>query len=164
MTTPVIDITDPQTASTTIQTPLQTSTTTITATATTTTTSLPLPPPPQPQQCSSDPIIIQRISELEQHMADLVDANQALEEKLDKQGDRMYQLENLDIPRQASKAIEERIHLWETQDLPGIIREQMMEYMRTQEIDRKIEESVKEVVSPKLNRSLQPAKGDSQLV
>ncbi|GJX33684.1 putative reverse transcriptase domain-containing protein, partial [Tanacetum coccineum] len=147
MTTPVMDITDPQTASTTIQTPLQTSTTTTTTTATTATTSLPLPPPPQPQQGSSDPIIIQRIGELEQHMADLVDANQALEERLDKQGNRMYQLENLDIPRQASKAMEERIHLWETQDLPGMIREQMMEYMRTQEIDRKIKESVKEVVT-----------------
>ncbi|GKA38135.1 hypothetical protein Tco_0730686 [Tanacetum coccineum] len=147
MTTPVMDITDPQTASTTIQTPLQTSTTTTTATATTATTSLPLPPPPQPQQGSSDPIIIQRIGELEQHMADLVDANQALEERLDKQGNMMYQLENLDIPRQASKAMEERIHLWETQDLPGMIREQMMEYMRTQEIDQKIEESVKEAVT-----------------
>ncbi|GKC94058.1 hypothetical protein Tco_1159500 [Tanacetum coccineum] len=141
-----MDITDPQTASTTIKTPLQTSTTT-TTTATTATTSLPLPPPPQPQQGSSDPIIIQRIGELEQHMADLVDANQALEERLDKQGNRMYQLENLDIPCQASKAIKERIHLWETQDLPGMIREQMMGYMRTQEIDRKIEESVKEAVT-----------------
>ncbi|GKB61606.1 hypothetical protein Tco_0917792, partial [Tanacetum coccineum] len=47
----------------------------------------------------------------------------------------------------ASKAMEERIHLWETQDLLGMIREQMMEYMRTQEIDRKIEESVKEAVT-----------------
>ncbi|GKB23213.1 hypothetical protein Tco_0862614, partial [Tanacetum coccineum] len=68
-----------------------------------------------------------RIGELELHMADLVDENQALEERLDKQGNMMYQLENLDIPRQASKAMEERIHLWETQDLPGMIREQMME-------------------------------------
>ncbi|GKC92293.1 hypothetical protein Tco_1157735 [Tanacetum coccineum] len=72
-----------------------------------------------------------RIGELEQHMADLVDANQALEERLDKQGNMMYQLENLDIPRQASKAMEERIHLWETQDLPGMIKERMIEYMRT---------------------------------
>ncbi|GKG21103.1 hypothetical protein Tco_0383698, partial [Tanacetum coccineum] len=64
-----------------------------------------------------------------------------------KQGDRMYQLENHDIPRQASKAMEERIHLWETQDLPRMIREQMMEYMRTQEIDQKIKESMKEVVT-----------------
>ncbi|GJT78533.1 hypothetical protein Tco_1045258 [Tanacetum coccineum] len=27
--------------------------------------------------------------------------------------------------------MEERNHFWETQDLPGMIREQMMEYMRT---------------------------------
>ncbi|GJX40775.1 hypothetical protein Tco_0255765 [Tanacetum coccineum] len=43
--------------------------------------------------------------------------------------------------------MEERIHLWETQDFPGMIREQMMEYMRTQEIDQKIKESVKEAVT-----------------
>ncbi|GJW80460.1 hypothetical protein Tco_0144435 [Tanacetum coccineum] len=42
------------------------------------------------------------IGELEQHMADLVDANQALEERLDKQGNMMYQLENLDIPRDSA--------------------------------------------------------------
>ncbi|GKC45909.1 hypothetical protein Tco_1063631 [Tanacetum coccineum] len=53
----------------TIQAPLPTSTTTVTTI--TTTTSLP-PIPPQPQQSSSDLILIQRIGELEQHMADMV--------------------------------------------------------------------------------------------
>ncbi|GJX51000.1 hypothetical protein Tco_0277845 [Tanacetum coccineum] len=38
---------------------------------------------------------------------DLVDANQALEERLDKHGSRLYKLENQDIPNQVSKAVDE---------------------------------------------------------
>ncbi|GKA27111.1 hypothetical protein Tco_0713279 [Tanacetum coccineum] len=82
MTTLVIDLTVSQPASTTVQALLPTSTAT---TITTTTTTFP-PPPPQLQQGVSNSIIIQRISELEQSIADQVDANQALEERLDKQG------------------------------------------------------------------------------
>ncbi|GKB73970.1 hypothetical protein Tco_0935382, partial [Tanacetum coccineum] len=37
-----------------------------------------IPLPPQPQQGSSDSILIKRIGELEQHIADLVNANQAM--------------------------------------------------------------------------------------
>ncbi|GKB88455.1 hypothetical protein Tco_0960727 [Tanacetum coccineum] len=48
-----------------------------------------------------------RIGELEQHMADMVEANQALEERLDKQGNMLYNLENLDIPHKVSKAVDE---------------------------------------------------------
>ncbi|GJV38055.1 hypothetical protein Tco_1410532 [Tanacetum coccineum] len=69
-----------------------------TTTAITTTTTLPSPPP-QPQQG----------------------------ERLDKQGNRIHQLE--------------------TQDLSRMIREQTMEYIDKQEIDRKIEETVKEAVT-----------------
>ncbi|GKE01835.1 hypothetical protein Tco_1389818, partial [Tanacetum coccineum] len=54
---------------------------TATATATTTTTITTLPLPPQPQQSTIDSILIKRISELEQHMADLIQDNLALEEK-----------------------------------------------------------------------------------
>ncbi|GKA81259.1 hypothetical protein Tco_0787951 [Tanacetum coccineum] len=80
--------------------------TTTTATATTTImTTIPLPP--QPQQVSSDSILINRLGELEQHITDLVDANQALEERLDKHGSRLYRLENQDIPNQVSKAVDE---------------------------------------------------------
>ncbi|GJX38969.1 hypothetical protein Tco_0252272 [Tanacetum coccineum] len=75
--------------------------TTTTATATTTTTIMTtIPLPPQLQQVSSDSILINRLGELEQHIADLVDANQALEERLDKHGSRLYRLENQDIPNQ----------------------------------------------------------------
>ncbi|GJU94261.1 hypothetical protein Tco_1319017 [Tanacetum coccineum] len=69
MTTLVIDLTVSQPVSTMVQVPLPTSTTIVTAI--TTTTSL-LPPPPQPKQGFSDSILTQSISELEQHMADLV--------------------------------------------------------------------------------------------
>ncbi|GJW59847.1 hypothetical protein Tco_0109182 [Tanacetum coccineum] len=81
--------------------------TTATATATTTTTITTLPLPPQPQQGSSDPTLLKHIRELEKHIADLVDANQALEERLDKHGSRLYKLENQDIPNQVRKAVDE---------------------------------------------------------
>ncbi|GKD56860.1 hypothetical protein Tco_1290247 [Tanacetum coccineum] len=106
MTTSVIDLTVSQPVSTMVQAPLPTSTSTVTAI--TTTTSL-LPPPTQPQQGSSDSILIQRIGELEQHMADLLQDNLALEERLDKHGSRLYKLENLDIPHQVSKAVDENV-------------------------------------------------------
>ncbi|GJY64534.1 monodehydroascorbate reductase [Tanacetum coccineum] len=80
LTTPVIDITDPQSDSTTVPASMPTTTTTVTKTTTTTTI---LPPPPRPQQDVSTSILIQTIGQLEQNMADLVDANQALEERLD---------------------------------------------------------------------------------
>ncbi|GJS99531.1 E-beta-farnesene synthase [Tanacetum coccineum] len=104
MTTLVIDLIVSQPAFTTVQASIPTSTATITAL--TSTTTLP-PPPPQPQQGYPDSILIQRIGELEQLMADMVEANQALEERLDKQGNRLYNLENLDIPHQVSKAVDE---------------------------------------------------------
>ncbi|GKD17063.1 E-beta-farnesene synthase [Tanacetum coccineum] len=71
MTTPVIDLTVSQPVPTAIQAPLPILTATATTTTTTTTTTLP-PIPPQPQQGSSDSILIKRIGELEQHMANMV--------------------------------------------------------------------------------------------
>ncbi|GKB64707.1 hypothetical protein Tco_0920893 [Tanacetum coccineum] len=82
-------------------------TTTATATTITTTIMTTIPLPPQPQQVSSDSILLNRLGELEQHITDLVDANQALEERLDKHGSRLYKLENQDIPNQVSKAVDE---------------------------------------------------------
>ncbi|GKC57275.1 hypothetical protein Tco_1084873 [Tanacetum coccineum] len=105
---------------------MPTTTTTVTETTTTTTTTTVLPPP-QPQHDVSTLILIQTIGQLEQKIADLVDANQALEKRIDKQGNRIHQLES--------------------QDLSRLIREQTVEFIDSQEIDRKIEESVKEVVT-----------------
>ncbi|GJT09050.1 hypothetical protein Tco_0843512 [Tanacetum coccineum] len=98
MTTPVIDLTTMQSDS-----PLPTSTATTSIITTTTS----LPPPPQPQQSTADPILVSRIGELEQHMADLIQNNLALEERLDKQGTRLYNLENLNIPHKVSQAVDE---------------------------------------------------------
>ncbi|GKC18240.1 hypothetical protein Tco_1015022, partial [Tanacetum coccineum] len=103
MTSPVIDLMS-RPNSPNVHQPLPT---TITATATTTTIMTTLPLPPQPQQGSSDSILIQLIGELEQHIADLVDANEALEERLDKHRSRLYKLENQDIPNQVRKAVDE---------------------------------------------------------
>ncbi|GKD05149.1 hypothetical protein Tco_1180123 [Tanacetum coccineum] len=98
MTTPVIDLTTMQSDS-----PLPTSTATTSIITTTTS----LPPPPQPRQSIADPILVSRIGELEQHMADLIQNNLALEERLDKQGTRLYNLENLNIPHKVSQAVDE---------------------------------------------------------
>ncbi|GJT71599.1 hypothetical protein Tco_1030885 [Tanacetum coccineum] len=84
------------------------------------------PPMTSPVIGPSDPIIIKRIGELEEFIANLVEENQALETRLDKQGSRINKLE--------------------TMDLPKMIREQTVEFIDSQEIDRKINKSVKEVV------------------
>ncbi|GJS26516.1 hypothetical protein Tco_0487136 [Tanacetum coccineum] len=103
MTSPVIDLVS-RPDSPNVHRPLPT---TATATATTTTTITTLLLPPQPQQGSSDPTLLKHIGELEQHITDLVDANLALEERLDKHGSRLYRLENQDIPNQVRKAVDE---------------------------------------------------------
>ncbi|GJT01149.1 hypothetical protein Tco_0822318 [Tanacetum coccineum] len=74
MTSPVIGLM-PRPDSPNVHWPLPTTTTTTSATTTTTT----LPLPPQPQQGPSDPIIIKRMGELEEFIANLVEENQALE-------------------------------------------------------------------------------------
>ncbi|GJY61075.1 hypothetical protein Tco_0461732 [Tanacetum coccineum] len=124
MTSPAIDLM-PRADSPNVHLPLPTTTTT-TATPTTTTTTTTLPLPPQPQQGPSDPILIKRMGELEEFIANLVEENLALEKRLDKQGDRIHKLE--------------------TRGWPKMIREQTVEFIELQEIDRKIDESVKEVV------------------
>nr|GEV78009.1 hypothetical protein [Tanacetum cinerariifolium] len=102
MTTPIIDLTS-RPNSPNVHRPLQ-ATATKTTTTTTTTTH---PPPPQPQQSTIDSILIKCISELEQIMANLIQDNKHLEERLDSHGSRLYTLENLNIPQQVSKAVDE---------------------------------------------------------
>ncbi|GJR45073.1 hypothetical protein Tco_1313176 [Tanacetum coccineum] len=101
MTSPVIDLISRPDSPNEHQSLLATATSTTTMTITT------LPLPPQPQQSTIDSILIKRIGKLEQHMAYLVQANLALEERMDKHGSRLYKLENLDIPHQVSKAVDE---------------------------------------------------------
>ncbi|GJY37317.1 hypothetical protein Tco_0422695 [Tanacetum coccineum] len=121
MTSPVIDLVS-RPDSPNVHWPLPTTTTTTAAPTTTTT----LPLPPQPQQGSSDSILIKRMDELEQHIANLAEENQALETRLGKQGNRIHKLESVDVSK--------------------LIRELTVEFIDSQEIDRKINESVKEVV------------------
>ncbi|GKG02583.1 hypothetical protein Tco_0310219, partial [Tanacetum coccineum] len=104
MATPFINLTVSQPVSTTVQAPLPTLT--ATTTSFTTTTTLP-PPPPQPQQSTIDPILHRRIGELEQYMTNLIQDNLALEERLNKHGARLYNLENLNIPYKVSQAVDE---------------------------------------------------------
>ncbi|GKF30203.1 hypothetical protein Tco_0096545, partial [Tanacetum coccineum] len=92
MTSPVIGPV-PRHDSSNVHLPLPTTTTT---TSTTTTTTLPLPP--QPQQGPSDLIIIKCMGELEELITNLVEENQALEERLDKQGSRITKVETMDLP------------------------------------------------------------------
>ncbi|GKA48618.1 monodehydroascorbate reductase, partial [Tanacetum coccineum] len=72
MTSPVIGPV-PRPDSPNVHGPLPTTTTTTVATTTTT-----FPLPPQPQQGTSDPILIKRMGELEEFIANLVEENQAL--------------------------------------------------------------------------------------
>ncbi|GKB54052.1 hypothetical protein Tco_0904805, partial [Tanacetum coccineum] len=131
MTSPVIDLVS-RPDSPNVHWPLPTTTITTAAPTTTTTTTLPLPP--QLQQGSSESLLIKRMGELEQHIADRVEENQALESRLDKQGSRIRKLE--------------------TMDWTNMIREQTVKFIESYEIDRKIEESVKEVVSSSVKHAM----------
>nr|GEW17419.1 reverse transcriptase domain-containing protein [Tanacetum cinerariifolium] len=105
MTTPIIDLTS-RPDSPHGHLPLQ-ATTTETTTTTLTTTH---PPPIQPQQSTIYSMLMKRIDELEQIMANLIQDNKHLEERLDSHGARLYTLENLDIPQEVSKAVDEIVN------------------------------------------------------
>nr|GEW53635.1 hypothetical protein [Tanacetum cinerariifolium] len=99
MTTPVIDLTlRPESPN--VHQPLK-------ATTTETTTTTIHPPPSQPQQSTIDSMLMKRIDELEHIVAYLIQDNKHLEERLDSHGACLYTLENLDIPQQVSKAVDE---------------------------------------------------------
>nr|GEV24577.1 hypothetical protein [Tanacetum cinerariifolium] len=111
MTTPIIDLTS-RPDSPNVHRPLQ-----ATTTKTTTTTTTTHPPPPQPQQSTTDSMLMKRIDELEQIMANLIQDNKHLEERLDSHGARLYTLENLDIPQDLPEVdMKESLHqrIWET--------------------------------------------------
>nr|GEU56909.1 retrovirus-related Pol polyprotein from transposon TNT 1-94 [Tanacetum cinerariifolium] len=97
MITPEIDLTS-KPDSPNVHRPLQA---TVTETTTTTTTHA---PPPQPQQSTTYSILIKLISELEQIIANLIQDNKHLKERLDSHGLRLYTLENLDIPQQSDQS------------------------------------------------------------
>nr|GFB72591.1 hypothetical protein [Tanacetum cinerariifolium] len=71
----------------------------------TTTTTTTLPPPPYQQQSTREAMMMKRIGELEHIMANLIQENKGLEERLDSHGALLYILKQLDIPHQVSKAV-----------------------------------------------------------
>nr|GFB83158.1 hypothetical protein [Tanacetum cinerariifolium] len=75
-----------------------------TTTDTTTTTTTTLPPPQAPQQSTTKAMMVKRIGELEHTLADLIQVNKTIKERLDKHRARLYTLEQLDIPQQVSIA------------------------------------------------------------
>nr|GEX78806.1 hypothetical protein [Tanacetum cinerariifolium] len=77
------------------------------ATTTDTTTTITLPPPQALQQSTTEAMMVKCIGELEHILADLVQVNKNMEERLDKHGARLYTLEQLDIPQQVSIAVSE---------------------------------------------------------
>nr|GFA37925.1 hypothetical protein [Tanacetum cinerariifolium] len=95
MTTPVIDLSS-RPKSPNVHQPLKATTTD------TTTTTIHLPPS-QPPQSTTDSMLMKRIH----IMANLIQVNKNLEERLDNHEAHLYTLENLDIPQQVSKAMDE---------------------------------------------------------
>nr|GEV52149.1 hypothetical protein [Tanacetum cinerariifolium] len=77
------------------------------ATETTITTTTLFPLPYQQQQSTVEAMMIKRIGELEHIMANLIQENKRLEQRLDSHGARLYTLEQLGIPHQVSKATNE---------------------------------------------------------
>nr|GEY18614.1 hypothetical protein [Tanacetum cinerariifolium] len=89
-------------------------TTTNTTTTTTTTT---LPPPQAQQQSIAEAMMVKRIGELEHIMANLIQVNKDMEERLDKHGARLYMLEQLDIPQQLFEALEKSMNRDHSEEL-----------------------------------------------
>nr|GEW53130.1 hypothetical protein [Tanacetum cinerariifolium] len=104
MTSPIIDLTS-RPESPKVHQQFKAITTDTTTTITTTT----LPPPQAQQQSTAEAMMMKRIGELEHIMANLIQVNKEMEERLDKHGARLYTLEQLDIPQQVSKALFETL-------------------------------------------------------
>nr|GEZ18362.1 histone deacetylase 14 [Tanacetum cinerariifolium] len=73
----------------------------------TTTTTTSLPPPQSPQQSMTEAMMVKHIGELEHILADLIQINKNMDERLDQHGARLYTLGQLDILQQVSIAINE---------------------------------------------------------
>nr|GEZ33385.1 hypothetical protein [Tanacetum cinerariifolium] len=82
MTSPIIDLTSRP------ESPKEHQQLKATTTDTTTTTTTMLPPPQAPQQSMTEAMMVKRIDELEHTLADLIQVNKIMEERLDKHGAR----------------------------------------------------------------------------
>nr|GEX87262.1 hypothetical protein [Tanacetum cinerariifolium] len=98
MTSPIIDLTSRP------ESPKEHQQLKATTTDTTTTTTTTLPPPQAPQQSTTEAMMVKRINELEHILADLIQVNKTMKERLDKHRAHLYTLKQLDIPQQVSIA------------------------------------------------------------
>nr|GEU89553.1 hypothetical protein [Tanacetum cinerariifolium] len=101
----------------------------VTTTETTTTT---LPPLPAQQQSTTEAMMMKCIGELEHIMANLIQENKEMEERLDKHGVRLYTLEQLDIPQQVGKVamqapLQNRFRDLPEADMKEILHQRMWE-------------------------------------
>nr|GFA12641.1 hypothetical protein [Tanacetum cinerariifolium] len=96
MTSPIIDLTSRP------ESPKEHQQLKATTTDTTTTTTTTLPPSQAPQQSTTEAMMVKRIGELEHIMADLIQVNKDMKERLDSHGSRLHTLEQLDIPQRVS--------------------------------------------------------------
>nr|GEX59791.1 hypothetical protein [Tanacetum cinerariifolium] len=87
------------------------------ATTTETTTTTTLPPPPTQQQRNAEAMMIKRIGELEHIMANLIQVNKDMEERLDKHGARLYMLEQLDILTGEQSSLEKSMNCDHSEEL-----------------------------------------------
>nr|GEY67845.1 E-beta-farnesene synthase [Tanacetum cinerariifolium] len=101
MTSPIVDLTSRP------ESPNEHQQLKATTTDTTTTTTTTLPPPQAPQHNTTEAMMVKHISELEHNLADLIQVNKTMEERLEKHGERLYTLEKLDIPQQVSIVVSE---------------------------------------------------------
>nr|GEW83079.1 retrovirus-related Pol polyprotein from transposon TNT 1-94 [Tanacetum cinerariifolium] len=101
MTSPIIDLTSRP------ESPKEHQQFKATTTDTTTTTTTTFPPPQAQQQSTAEAMMVKRIGDLEHIMANLIQVNKEIEERLDKHGARLFMLEQLDIPQQVSIALSE---------------------------------------------------------
>nr|GFB21064.1 hypothetical protein [Tanacetum cinerariifolium] len=100
MTSPVIDLTS-RLMSPRVHQQFKATTTDTTTTTTT------LPPPQAQQQSTAEAMMVKCIGKLEHIMANLIQVNKEIEERLDKHGARLFTLEQLDIPQQVSIIVSE---------------------------------------------------------
>nr|GEW47906.1 uncharacterized mitochondrial protein AtMg00810-like [Tanacetum cinerariifolium] len=94
-----------------------------TATKTTITTTTLLPPPYQQQQSTVEAMMMKRISKLEHIMANLIQKNKGLQQRLDSHGARLYTLEQLDIPYQLYEALEKSMNHDHSKELANYLAE-----------------------------------------
>nr|GFA30806.1 hypothetical protein [Tanacetum cinerariifolium] len=99
MTSPIIDLSS-RPVSPTVHQQFKATTTN------TTTTTITVPPPQAQQQSTTEAMMVKRIGELEHILADLIQVNKNMGERLDKHRARLHTLEQLDIPQQ---------RMWETE-------------------------------------------------